>query len=53
MDRVVDAFLEMLMVERGAARNTIASYSNDLSDFAAFAAGRGHTAARPPRRGPG
>ncbi|WP_158926388.1 tyrosine recombinase [Acidisphaera sp. S103] len=45
MDSRVDAFLEMLTVERGAARNTIASYTLDLSDFAAYAAGRGFAAA--------
>ena len=31
MDPKVDAFLEMLTVERGAARNTIASYTLDLA----------------------
>ncbi|HVZ07857.1 site-specific tyrosine recombinase XerD [Rhodopila sp.] len=41
MDSRVDAFLEMLVVERGAARNTIASYTLDLTDFADFAAARG------------
>jgi integrase/recombinase XerD len=41
MDPKVDAFLEMLTVERGAARNTIASYTLDLEEFVAFAAGRG------------
>jgi integrase/recombinase XerD len=41
----VDAFLEMLTVERGAARNTIDSYTLDLSDFASFALGRGLGAA--------
>jgi integrase/recombinase XerD len=45
MDPTVDAFLEMLTVERGAARNTIASYTNDLNGFAEFAAGRGQTVA--------
>lgn len=45
MDPRVDAFLEMLTVERGAAPNTIASYTLDLSDFAEYAAGRGFTAA--------
>ena len=42
MDPKVDAFLEMLTVERGAATNTIASYTSDLADFGAFAASRGH-----------
>jgi integrase/recombinase XerD len=41
MDPRVDAFLEMLTVERAAARNTIESYTNDLSDFSEFAASRG------------
>ena len=40
MDPQVDAFLEMLTVERGAARNTIASYALDLEDFAAYLAGQ-------------
>ena len=38
MDSKIDAFLEMLTVERDAARNTIDSYTRDLSDFARFAA---------------
>jgi integrase/recombinase XerD len=41
MDRHVEAFLEMLAAERGAARNTLAAYRADLADAAAFAAGRG------------
>lgn len=45
MDPKVDAFLEMLTVERGAARNTIESYSRDLSDFSEFAAARGQATA--------
>jgi integrase/recombinase XerD len=45
MDSKVDAFLEMLTVERGAARNTIDSYTIDLADFAKFALGRGQAAA--------
>ncbi len=45
MDSKVDAFLEMLTIERGAVRNTIESYASDLSDFAEFAAGRGHNPA--------
>jgi integrase/recombinase XerD len=43
LDRHVEAFLEMLGAERGAARNTLAAYAADLGDFAAFAAGRGVT----------
>jgi len=41
MNPSVDAFIEMLMVERGAVRNTILSYSRDLNDFAGYAAKRG------------
>jgi len=39
--RHVEAFLEMLAAERGAARNTLAAYLADLTDFAGFAAARG------------
>ena len=39
--RHVEAFLEMMAAERGAARNTLMAYTADLSDFAAFAAGQG------------
>jgi integrase/recombinase XerD len=45
MDRHCEAFLEMLAAERGAARNTLASYAFDLEDFAAFAAARGQPVA--------
>ncbi len=45
MDRHVEAFLEMLAAERGAARNTLDAYRTDLADFAAFAAGRGASVA--------
>jgi integrase/recombinase XerD len=45
MDRHVEAFLEMLAAERGAAANTLAAYAADLADAAAFAAGRGQTLA--------
>jgi len=45
-DRHVEAFLEMLAAERGAARNTLLAYQADLDDFAAFAGARG----RPPSR---
>jgi integrase/recombinase XerD len=41
VDRHVEAFLEMLTAERGAARNTVLAYQADLDDFAAFAAARG------------
>jgi integrase/recombinase XerD len=39
-DRNIEAFLEMLVAERGAARNTLAAYGADLDDFADFAAKR-------------
>lgn len=41
MDRHVEAFLEMLAAERGAARNTLAAYEADLAAFAGFCAQRG------------
>ncbi len=41
MDKHVEAFLEMLAAERGAARNTLLAYRADLDAFAAFAANRG------------
>ncbi|HEY1504782.1 MAG TPA: site-specific tyrosine recombinase XerD [Stellaceae bacterium] len=37
--RHVDAFLEMLAAERGAARLTIAAYRNDLDDLVRFLGG--------------
>ncbi|MBS0560364.1 MAG: tyrosine recombinase [Proteobacteria bacterium] len=43
-DRHVDAFLEMLAAERGAARNTLDAYAADLADFGAFATSRGAAA---------
>ena len=39
--RRIEAFLEMLAAERGAARLTLAAYRNDLGDLAAFVATRG------------
>jgi len=39
--RHIEAFLEMLAAERGAARNTLISYRRDLDHFAAFLATRG------------
>lgn len=41
MDRHLEAFLEMLAAERGAARNTLLAYRADLEDFSAFSAARG------------
>lgn len=38
--RRVEAFLEMLAAERGAARLTLAAYRNDLADLAGFLAAR-------------
>jgi integrase/recombinase XerD len=40
LSRRVEAFLEMLAAERGAARLTLAAYRNDLADLAAFLAAR-------------
>lgn len=40
---LVDAFLEMMSAERGAARNTIEAYHRDLSDYAHFLSGRSKT----------
>jgi len=37
----VAAFLEMMAVERGAARNTLTAYGKDLDDARAFLAGQG------------
>ena len=45
MDRHIEAFLEMLAAERGAARNTLAAYTADLTDAAAYAARRGESPA--------
>ncbi|MBI3517244.1 MAG: tyrosine recombinase XerD [Proteobacteria bacterium] len=39
----LDAFIEMLTVERGASPHTRAAYRRDLDDFAAFAATRGQS----------
>ena len=40
----LEAFLEMLSAERGAARNTLDAYERDLKDFSAFLAARGKPA---------
>jgi len=37
----IDAFLEMMAVERAAARNTLTAYAKDLDDAQGFLAGRG------------
>ena len=37
----VDAFLEMMAVERAAAKNTLTAYAKDLADAQGFLAGRG------------
>jgi integrase/recombinase XerD len=37
----IDAFLEMMAVERAAARNTLTAYGKDLADAGGFLAGRG------------
>ena len=39
--RRLDAFLEMLAAERGAARLTLAAYRRDLADLSGFLAARG------------
>ena len=36
-----EAFLEMMAVERAAAKNTLTAYARDLADASAFLAGRG------------
>ena len=46
MDRRIEAFLEMLVAERGAALNTRLAYEADLTDFASFAAALGQAPAR-------
>lgn len=37
---LVEAFLEMMSAERGAAANTIAAYGGDLADYLGFLSGR-------------
>lgn len=41
MSRHIESFLEMLVVERGAARNTILAYRRDLQHYAGFLSRRG------------
>lgn len=40
---MLDAFLEMMVAERGAARHTLDAYRRDLADFAGFLARRNLT----------
>jgi integrase/recombinase XerD len=49
MSPFVDAFLEMMSAERGAAKNTIDAYRRDLSDYAGFVHGRKQTLQTAPR----
>lgn len=39
--RLIEAFLEMLAAERGAAKNTLEAYGRDLADYAAALAQKG------------
>jgi integrase/recombinase XerD len=43
---LIEAFLEMMSAERGAGANTLAAYTRDLADFAAFAKGAAEAASR-------
>ena len=40
-DAWAEAFLEMMSVERAAAKNTLTAYTRDLTDARGFLAGRG------------
>ena len=42
-DPLLETFLEMLLAERNAARNTRDAYERDLTEFARFAANRSST----------
>ena len=41
--RLIEAFLEMMAVERAAAANTLKNYGRDLERFSAFARARGES----------
>ena len=43
LPRLIEAFLEMIAAERGAAKNTLEAYARDLSDYAAELARMGKT----------
>ena len=47
MDRYLDLFLNYLLVEKGAAANTIAAYSRDLARYASFLGERAPGEVRP------
>jgi integrase/recombinase XerD len=49
--RLVDAFLEALSAERGAARNTLLAYGRDLEAFAGFLTRRGESLQEVDREG--
>ena len=44
VSRYFDAFLELLVAERGVAANTLVAYQRDLEDVTRFLAGRDTTA---------
>ena len=46
----VEAFLEMMSAERGAAQNTLAAYRRDLEDYGRFLVGAVGLRARRDRR---
>ena len=46
---LIEAFLEMMSAERGAARNTIEAYRRDLGDYAGWLAGHGRSPANAAR----
>lgn len=45
----VEQFIEMMVAERGAARNTVDAYRRDLSDFLSFLAAKNDSLATVPR----
>ena len=52
IDHQIEAFLEAMSAERGAARNTLEAYRRDLADYAGFLAGPGADEAVPPAKRP-
>jgi integrase/recombinase XerD len=43
MSRWIDAFLDMLVAERGASKNTCIAYDRDLKDYTAYLKAQGQT----------